>query len=313
MAPVTELRIVSLLPSATEIIVALGLGEQLVGRSHECDYPTWVERLPVCTSTKLEKGLTSRQIDDRVQEIVRHGLSVYEVDAELLRKLSPDLIVTQSQCAVCAVTPGDLEDALRRWLSDRPTLVSLAPDTLDDVWSDIAAVARASGVEDWGRELVAELKGRLEALLPAEGRPKVAAIEWIDPLMIAGNWIPELIELAGGRPLLARPGQHSHYVAWSEIADQDPDAIIVMPCGYRVAQTLAEMSVLAQQPGWNALTAVRKGRVFVADGQYFFNRPGPRLVESAEMLAEMLRSPPAKAGDEDGFWVRFTPLLASTC
>jgi|tagenome__1003787_1003787.scaffolds.fasta_scaffold20823188_2 iron complex transport system substrate-binding protein len=313
MASVTDMRIVSLLPSATEIIVALGLGEQLVGRSHECDYPAWVERLPVCTSTKLEKGLKSRQIDDRVQEIVRHGLSVYDVDAELLRKLRPDLIVTQSQCAVCAVTPADLEDALEHWLTNLPTLLSLAPDTLDDVWKDIASVAQASGVEDRGHELVAELKGRLEAVVPADGRPKVAAIEWTDPLMIAGSWIPELVELAGGTPLLARSSQHSHYASWSEIADHDPDAIVVMPCGYRVPQTLAEMGSLTRLPEWIALTAVREGRVFVADGQYFFNRPGPRLVESAEMIAEMLRSPATQAGDEDGSWVRFTPQLASAC
>ncbi|WP_037552787.1 cobalamin-binding protein [Sphingomonas sp. URHD0057] len=311
MADVKNLRIVSLLPSATEIVVALGLGEQLVGRSHECDYPEWVQRLPVCTSTKLEKGLTSRQIDDRVHEIVRQGLSVYEVDAELLRSLRPDVILTQSQCAVCAVTPADLEEALGSWLGTAPRLLSLSPDTLDDVWGDIASVACASGVGDRGRELVRRLQARLEMLPKGDERSRVLAIEWVDPLMIAGNWIPELIELAGGMPLLA--GQHSHYVDWADAAAQDPGVIIVMPCGYRVEQSLAEMGALTRLAGWASLTAVRDGRVFIADGQYFFNRPGPRLVESAEMVTDMLRAPADVQRSEDGSWVRFTPYLAASC
>jgi len=313
MADVKDLRIASLLPSATEIVVALGLGEQLVGRSHECDYPEWVQRLPPCTSTKLEKGLTSRQIDGRVREIVRQGLSVYEVDAELLRSLRPDLILTQSQCAVCAVTPADLEQALSAWLGAPPKLLSLAPDTLDDVWADIASVGSASGVEERGLELVRNLQARLEALPQGDERPRVLALEWLDPLMVAGNWIPELIELAGGVPLLANPGQHSDYVEWADAAAQDPDAIIVIPCGYRVEQSLAEMRALTERPGWGELTAVCEGRVFVADGQYFFNRPGPRLVESAEMVAEMLRAPLDVGRSEGGYWVRFTPELARAC
>ena len=313
MADVNDLRIVSLLPSATEIVVALGLGEQLVGRSHECDYPEWVQRLPVCTSTKLEKGLTSRQIDDRVHEIVRQGLSVYEVDAQLLRSLKPDLILTQSQCAVCAVTPADLDDALGSWLGAAPTLLSLAPDTLGDVWNDIASIAEASGVEELGQELVCRLRARLKALPEVAERPRVLAIEWLDPLMIAGNWIPEVMELAGGTPLLTIPGQHSDYVEWIDAAAQNPDIIIVMPCGYRVEQSLAEMRALTERAGWDKLTAVRDGRVFVADGQYFFNRPGPRLVESAEMVSGMLRAPLDVERSEDGSWVRFTPELASAC
>ena len=283
----SDLRIVSLLPSATEIVVGLGLGEQLVGRSHECDYPPWVRQLPACTSTKIEKGLTSRQIDYRVREIVRQGLSVYEVDVTLLRDFKPDLVLTQTQCAVCAVTPADLDEALAGWLDNQPTLVSLAPERLADVWMDIAAVARASGIEDRGQELVATLRAGLEGLSHGgDCRPRVAAIEWIDPLMIGGNWIPELIELAGGTPLLGRPGQHSDYVAWNELAAEDPEVIIVMPCGYRIGQSLAEMSSLTRQPG-------------------------PRLVESARMIADMLGASGGQTGASDWSWVRFTSQRAS--
>lgn len=296
------MRIVSLLPSATEIAVALGLGEQLVGRSHECDYPEWVKALPVCTSTKLEKGLTSREIDDRVMEIVRQGLSVYEVDAALLRELKPDLILTQSQCAVCAVTPDDLEGALAAWIGAPPVLLSLAPDTLDDVWGDIAAVAEAAQVPERAGPAVASMKARLDGLPRLPGKPRVAAIEWIDPLMIAGNWVPQLIEAAGAIPLLARAGEHSPYIEWDRIAAADPDAIILMPCGYRVEQSMKELGSLTSRLGWSALRAVRHDRVFVADGQYFFNRPGPRLVESAEMIAAMLAAGPMVR--EGPGWVR---------
>lgn len=312
MAHVSEnLRIVSLLPSATEIAVALGLGDQLVGRSHECDFPLWVERLPVCTATKLEKGLTSRQIDDRVKEIVRQGLSVYEVDATLIRSLRPDLILTQSQCAVCAVTPADLDEALAQWLGTPPVLLSLAPDTLGDVWDDIARVAEAAGVGERSRELIEQYRGRLQNLTEASDKyPSVAAIEWFDPLMVAGNWIPELIQLAGGNSVLARPGEHSPWIGWDALIDADPDVIVLMPCGYRISQSLADLDALTSRPEWRSLRAVRTGRVFVADGQYFFNRPGPRLVESAEMIAAMLCAQPGVDSDDSGTWIRLSAAVA---
>ena len=201
-------RVVSLLPSATEIAVAVGLGDALVGRSHECDFPPFVADLPVCTATKLEKGLTSRQIEDRVQEIVRQGLSVYSVDAPLLRSLKPDVILTQSQCAVCAVTPADLVEALADWTGTAPILLSLAPDDLGDVWGDFRRVGEAVGAPQAAEAAVAQCQTRLEALrVPAAApRPRVAAVEWIDPLMAAGNWVPELIEIAGGTALFAAAG-----------------------------------------------------------------------------------------------------------
>lgn len=287
-----NIRIVSLLPSATEIAVSVGLGDCLVGRSHECDYPAFVAELPVCTSTKLEKGLTSRQIDDRVQEIVRQGLSVYAVDADLLRSLKPDLILTQSQCAVCAVTPDDLVEALDNWTGTAPELLSLAPDNLDDVWGDFVRVGKAAGVEAQADIAVQKLQARMQALAKQSNRsgqrPTVAAIEWIEPLMAAGNWVPELVELAGGQPLFATAGQHSPWLDWAELFEADPDYIIAMPCGYQLPQTLADLSPLVDREGWSNLSAVRAGRVFAADGHHFFNRPGPRLVESAEIIASII-------------------------
>lgn len=303
MAPAP--RVVSLLPSATEIAVAVGLGEELVGRSHECDFPPFVQALPVCTSTKLEKGLTSLQIDDRVQEIVRQGLSVYAVDAPLLQSLRPDVILTQSQCAVCAVTPLDLEEALAEWVGTAPTLLSLAPDTLDDVWGDLRRVGDAVGACGKAEAAIERLQERLATLrgrTPAgAARPTVAAIEWIDPLMAAGNWVPELIDLAGGRPLFAAFGQHSPWLEWDALVAADPDVIVMMPCGYQIPQTLGDLPPLTGRPGWRSLSAVRSGRVFVADGHHFFNRPGPRLVESAQIIADVLD--PA-AGDRGEGWCR---------
>lgn len=288
------LRIVSLLPSATEIAVALGLQDNLVGRSHECDFPPAVKALPVCTSTKLEKGLTSQAIEDRVKAIVEKGLSVYDVDAPLLKSLRPDVILTQAQCAVCAVTPADLEEALATWVGTPPRLVSLAPDDLADVFGDLARVAEAAGVPERAPEAKARMQAGLGALPPAPAtRPRMLAIEWIQPLMVAGNWVPELVTAAGAEPLLADPGTHSHWITFDAIAAADPDIIALMPCGYQLAQTLPEARALLAEPQWQAIRAVREGRVFAVDGHHLFNRPGPRLVESAEVLACLIHTPDA--------------------
>lgn len=306
-------RIVSLLPSATEIAVALGFGENLVGRSHECDFPPWVERLPVLTASKLAKSLGSLAIDVRVKEIVETGLSVYEVDAPLLRALRPDVILTQTQCAICAVTPRDLEEALGAWQGMRPTLLSLAPDLLTDVWDDFR---RVGAVLDGGASAPSVIETLLDRLititqraLPIGARPTVAAIEWIDPLIAAGNWVPELIAHAGGEALFVVPGEHSPWLEWDALAAADPDVIVLMPCGYQLAQTLRELAPLVDHPRWHTLSAVRSGRVFAADGHHFFNRPGPRLVESAQILADVI-DPLASTRDAGRGWVRVTPANA---
>lgn len=288
------LRIVSLLPSATEIAVALGLHDNLVGRSHECDFPPSVAALPVCTSTKLEKGLSSQAIEDRVKAIVENGLSVYDVDAALLRSLRPDVILTQAQCAVCAVTPADLEEALAAWVGTPPVLVSLAPDDLGDVFGDLVRVADAAGVPDRAAPAIARMQAGLAALSPPTAtRPRLMAVEWIEPLMVAGNWVPELVRAAGAEPLLADPGVHSHWITFDAVAAADPDIIAFMPCGYQLAQTLPEARALLAARPWRDLRAVREGRVFAVDGHHLFNRPGPRLVESAEVLACLVHTPDA--------------------
>lgn len=304
----TQLRIVSLLPSATEVAVALGLGDSLVGRSHECDFPAFVRDLPVCTATKLEKGLRSVEIDGRVQEIVRQGLSVYEVHADLLRSLKPDVILTQTQCAICAVTPADLEESLCDWAGREPTLVSLAPDTLGDVWDDFRHVARAVGRTAEAEAVIAGLKARLADIRShARGRgavPRVAAIEWFDPLMAAGNWVPELVACAGGDPLFVAPGEHSPWLDWGALVATDPDVIVLMPCGYQIPQSLNDIQAVIGDPRWQGLSAVRRGHVFVADGHHFFNRPGPRLVESAAILSEIFDVWARGGADSGAGWMR---------
>ena len=303
-----DLRIVSLLPSATEIAVALVLGGNLIGRSHECDFPESVKTLPICSSTRLEKGLRSHEIDRRVQEIVTQGLSLYEVDANLLRELKPDLILTQTQCAVCAVTPGDLTAALENWMGEPPILVSTAPDTLEDAWNDIRNVGAAAGCRAKAETVIDDLKARLAGLAvrAKAPRPRIAAIEWFDPLMAAGNWIPELISAAGGEPLFAKPGQHSDFLDWDALIAADPDLLVLMPCGYRITQSLADIDAVAADPRWTEMRAVRRRHVYIADGHHFFNRPGPRLIESAEILAEIIGD---WRGDESArapHWMRYS-------
>lgn len=302
------LRIVSLLPSATEIVAAVGMADHLVGRSHQCDFPVEVSRLPALSATKVNLDGTSRDIDMRVNEIIAQGVSVYRVDADLLRSLKPDVIVTQTQCAICAVTPGDLEDALCEWTGAAPVLVSLEPNDLSDVWGDMRKVGAALGTEAVAERAIAGLKGRLDAISATASRaryaPTVAAIEWMDPLMAGGNWMPELIEAAGGRSLFATAGQHSPWLEWSALAAADPDVILLLSCGFTIAQSLADLPLLQAHPEWAQLTAVRRGQVYVIDGHHYFNRPGPRLVESAEMIAEILHPDLFDFGHERTGWIR---------
>jgi iron complex transport system substrate-binding protein len=307
-------RIVSLLPSATEIVVALGFQDNLVGRSHECDFPAEIERLPPVSSTKLKQGLASGEIDKRVKEIVESGLSVYDVDAELLRDLKPDFIVTQTQCAVCAVTPRDLDAAVCEWTGLVPRILSVEPNDLGDVWGDIRRVGDALGVRDRAEAVVADLQARLATLhrrVAGAERPRVAAIEWIDPLMAGGNWMPELIQIAGGESLFAHAGQHSPYMAWEALVAADPDVILVLPCGFRIDQALRDLPALTNRPEWSSLRAVRDGRVAIIDGHHYFNRPGPRLVESAEIIAEVFHPDRVDFGHRGTGWISLQNALAA--
>ncbi len=301
-------RIVSLLPSATEILCALGFRDALVGRSHECDFPPGVEALPALTEPKFKVEGSSAEIDRRVKQIVGDALSVYRVDADRLRELAPTVIVTQSQCEVCAVSQADVEAAVASWLGARPQIVSLAPYALGDVLDDLKRVAVALGAVERGELLAAHLRARMDAIASrtaaAPVRPSVAIIEWIDPLMAAGNWMPELVAMAGGENLFGAAGEHSPWLSLDELAAKDPDLIVVSPCGFAIARTLQELPLLERDPRWRSLRAVRDRRVFVADGNQYFNRPGPRIAESLEILAEIIHPKLAAYGHEGAGWRR---------
>ena len=287
-------RIVSLIASATEIVAALGFDDSLVGVSHECDYPPSIRKLPACSSPKIDVNGSSREIDDRVKAVLKDALSVYQVHTDLLDELRPTVIITQTQCEVCAVSLKDVEKAVCELVESRPMIVALEPNSLDDVWNDIRRVADALDAHDAGESLVTSLQHRLRDVAAevsqTDTRPSVACIEWIDPLMAAGNWVPELVELAGGRDCVEEAGRHSSYMTFGDLAAANPDVIAIMPCGFDIQRTRQELPALTNQAGWPDLRAVQGGRVYVTDGYQYFNRPGPRLVESAEILAEILHS-----------------------
>ncbi len=305
-----EQRIISLIASATEIVCALGFESQMVGRSHECDFPVSVKALPVCTSPKFEVEGLSYEIDQRVKAILQEALSVYRVDADLLESLRPTHIITQSQCEVCAVSLKDVEEAVCQFTGSQPRVVSLEPNALADVWSDIRRVAAALNAVERGEELVAGLRRRMDEITAkaqmAASRPTVACVEWIDPLMAAGNWMPELVEMAGGVNLFGEAGKHSPWMTWKELVAADPDVIFISPCGFDIARTMEKTHLLAGRSEWGELKAVKDNRVFVADGNQYFNRPGPRLVESLEILAELLHPELFHFGHEGEGWVRLT-------
>lgn len=304
----------TLLASATEIVCALDRGDRLVGRSHECDQPPWVKRLPAVTGSRVDTDADSATIDRSVRALVARALSVYTVDVERLAALEPDLLVTQVQCEVCAVSLRDVEEAVRAGLPSRPRMVSMRPDALADVWADMRAIASALGVPERGVQLVTRLRSRMRGIAErARGRtrPRVACIEWIAPLMAAGNWTPELIELAGAEDVLGVAGTHAGPLEMSRLAAADPDAIFVTPCGFDLTRTRTELPALAAAPGWTSLRAVREGRVFLGDGNALFNRPGPRVVETLECLAEALHPGAFRFGHEGTGWERW-PLVGTS-
>lgn len=303
-----QLKIVSLLPSATEIVAGLGLTDRLVGRSHECDYPLSVIDLPACTAPKLDPEGSSQEIHDRVTELMNSALTVYEVKTELLKQLQPTHIITQDQCDVCACSLHEVEAAVGEMVSSRPQIISLQPTVLSEVWADIIRVGQALNAD--GEAVVAKLQARVQEItnqtegIAQSDRPTVACIEWSSPLMAAGNWIPELVEMAGGRSLFGKVGQHSPWLNWQDLISANPDIIIFMPCGYDLDRTREDAANLSNHPNWQKLPAVQSGKVYLTDGNSFFNRPGPRLVDSLEILAEILHPQQFQFGYQNKAWAQ---------
>lgn len=280
-------RVVSLLPSATEIVAALDCADWLVGRSHECDFPPDVQALPVCTAPRLDLSGSSAEIDAKVKAAVADAASVYEVLQGPLADCAPDVILTQDQCEICAVSLADVEAAICDWAGRPARIVSLKPMTLADVFEDVARVGAALGITEQGRSVADDLRDRARDLTvtPTGPRPRVACIEWTDPLMAAGNWVPELVAMAGGEDVFGTPGEHAPWITWEDLKSADPDVIVFMPCGFGLERAAAEARLLmAAHPQFKNLKAIRTGRVYATDANSYFNRPGPRLVESLGLL-----------------------------
>src|SRR5919204_4668527 len=285
------MRICCLLPSATEIAFALGLGGHVVAVTHECDYPAEATKLPVVTRTALTDGGSSRDIDHHVTQAAHTGSSIYALDQELIERLEPDLILTQELCEVCAVSYEAARSAVQRLPGER-TVLSLGPTTIEGILDTIALVAEAAGVPERGEEVIREMKTRigsvaaLAAIAPL--RPRVFAMEWLEPPYTAGHWVPEMVRLAGGLDALGNAGGMSTQTTWSAIARWDPEILILMPCSFHLDRTLDEFGRLALPPDWSRLTAVRGNRVSAVDSASYFSRSGPRAAAGLEILAEII-------------------------
>ena len=279
------MRIASLVPSATEALFALGLGDSVVAVTHECDHPAQATALPRLTSSVIPEGLPAAEIDARVREVTGRGEALYRLDEERLASLTPDLIVTQALCAVCAVSYHDVRAVAER-LPSQPAVISLDPETLDEVLADLGRLGDATGDGDRGRRLAAELHGRLDAVREAVAgreRPRVAALEWLEPVFAGGHWVPEMIELAGGTDVLGEAGEKSRVVSWDEVADAAPEIVVAMPCGLYCEEAAAQARAHARRLG-----ELGAGRVFAVDAASSFSRPGPRLTDGIELLGHLL-------------------------
>lgn len=283
------MRIVSLLPSATEILCSLGLADSVAGITHECDYPPEIRTRTVMTRCVFDSDqMTQPEIDDAVRSLATEGKSLYQIDDELLRKADPDLIVTQDLCHVCAITPDEVNRSVSL-LSKKPHIISLNPKILEDVFSDLMTVAEAAGVK--GDSVVESLQSRVRKIAPAallRPRPRVACIEWLDPLWRTGHWVPGMVELAGGAEILAEIGNPSRLLSWEELREKDPDLVVLMPCGYNLNRTRDEFLRLRNKYPWKELRAFQTQSVYAVDANSYFSRSGPRLVDGLELLAEIV-------------------------
>jgi iron complex transport system substrate-binding protein len=291
----TPERIVSLLPSATEILFAIGAGERVVGVTHECDYPEGARGLPKVTSNAvIAEGESAGEIDRHISAARHAGSSIYRLDEQMLNELRPDLIVTQELCDVCAVAYGEVQRAVRR-LSGEIPIISLEPRSLEDICASVEEVGAATGCQDGAGRIAAEMRQSIAtiAALPAAGPPpRVVCIEWTDPIMVGGHWVPEMVGIAGGVDALGTAGEPSRYASWSGVVDSRPDVMVLMPCGFDLARTLALTAGVTALPGFAALPCATNGRVLAVDGSAYFNRPGPRITRGLEILAEAIHARP---------------------
>jgi iron complex transport system substrate-binding protein len=300
-------RVISLLPAATEIICALDSENCLVGISHECDFPDQISHLPKCTSTFIHSKLSSLEIDQMVAQQALAGLSLYQLDWELIKSLQPDLIITQDQCKVCAIHLDDLKAQIQLALGYPVAIISINPSTIEDIFLNIKEIAKALSKSELAETLLEDYQDRLDLIAHkvkhVKQKPSLVFIEWLDPLMTAGHWTPSLISLAGAHCLLSNPGLNSEKITWSDLQQADPDFILIAPCGFNLARIEQEIHLLQANPHWAALKAVRENRVFIADGNAFFNRPGPRIIDSAEIIAEILQVNQFYFGLEGSAWI----------
>ena len=286
------MKICSLLPSATEILYALGLGDQVAGVSHECDFPSDAKSKPVLIRSRISHTESAAAIDRQVREFLERGESLYSVDLEILREIEPDIIVTQDLCHVCAATPDDLAAALS-YLRNKPLIVTLNPHSLADVCADIQTVGEATASNAQAKRLIAEFQEeitRVEQSVGGLDRPRVLCLEWLDPPYVAGHWVPEMVERAGGIDVLGQSGKPSFRVEWEKVIESQPEVIVIMPCGYNLAAAEAEFLSLPLPNGWGDLPAVREGRVFAVDASGYFSRPGPRLGGGLSALASAIHA-----------------------
>lgn len=301
------MKIVSLIASATEIVSALGAKENLIGRSHECDWPESIASLPALTRARFDTSMSSLGIDTAVKDIVKNGLSVYDVDQDLLKQLAPDVIITQDQCEVCAASLDDVEAALCDWIGHDIQIISLHPNTLSDVLDDIqkvgAAIDRESEASNLTQTLLQKFKALNDSVPCNSPRPKVFMLEWIEPPMAAGHWIPALVEAAGGINIITKDGEPSPYVSIENVTEADPDLIIVAPCGFGLDRTEQEMTALASNLDWQSLRAVKAGKVALMDGNRYINRPSPAVYESAAMIADILWHDKPTHGPDAWRWI----------
>ena len=303
-------KIVTLIPSATEIVAFLGKKDLIVGRSHECDYPKDLSRIIKLTSPKINVEGKSGEIHKQINEILENSLSVYKVDIKELKKLEPDIVVTQAHCEVCAVSLSEVEEIVTKHLNEKTKIISLQPNTLSEVFDDIRKVAKGLNLDQKTSEnLIKPLEQRVKNIQIKSLKQKkrtVACIEWIEPLMAAGNWIPEMVKISGGEDIFGRSGKDSHWIRFDEIKSYDPEIIIFLPCGYNIEKTKDEVeNLLIKENKWSNLKAFKDKEFFVVDGNQFFNRPGPRLVESLEIFAEIIHPNLFNFNHKQSGWINF--------